>query len=352
MEQLLKLFVKMESPRAKENIVFCLMIFLSNLMILAVITTSPRLRRFSKFHIISNISIANIIACLVFFPLDTHEALRIDTSETNPRVNNFLRGIHLYCLPSILAISIVCLSINYMANRVYNTSLRRTTVTSVTSVLVSWTFGLVSLIPFSCWQLASVTFTENNLLVIEEPVTQTYRTINNTYNVSRHGITENDSHKYECIAPVSMITAQILIWGFLPLILALAVTVSSVVLRQIHRAFTSHTNMANINMSADFNEDDHPVELRLLDTVISMLVSLALGIPCLVEAVSDLMCSPTDQCAWPESVSRTTKLARWAVSFILPVLWIADSEFNKALSALCDKLCLGSNVEIHHISVT
>lgn len=323
--------------RAKQNVVFSVLILMFNFMTLFLIVLSPSLRSVPKFNIIASMAVANIVACLTFFPVDTRKALGMDSPEYRSTFPSFQQSVYMYCMPSVIAFSLVCLCVDYMVNRVYSCKQQRKIMTSVFGVAIPWTCALFSLLLLLHTQNTSNEDSRDIILNLQDTFTPENVSFSSTYNNTPSIVTRTDSQGGR--VPVEIIV-QISLWGFLPPVLAVIIAGSSLLMRSMYKSLPVYM-LENGVSAPTVNHEGHAKEISLMDTVTSAVVNLVLSIPLTVDILYSLTCTSDGQCVLLEATSRNAELARWSVVFILPALWMLDAEFRTAFITIWGRLCFG-----------
>lgn len=240
-------------------------------------------------------------------------------------------------MPSVLSVSLICLGVDYLVNKVYNISLQKKIITSVVSLIVSWGFSLLPLLPF--WDIHHYVNTTRDL---PEPLSYDYNSMSNVNSNTTVRLATLHTQQYKRHAQVLLILMTS-IWGILPLVVAFLTSVLCLILRKIYKPFPMYITTQGNSSSKD-NTEANIREISVLDTVVSTVIVIVFTVPFYVESLTSTTCSCSEECLVKGAHNRSTELARWSVTFILPALWMLDAEFREAFVLLCSKIGVASCV--------
>ncbi|XP_059172615.1 uncharacterized protein LOC131953448 [Physella acuta] len=316
--------------RAKQNVVFAVLTLLLNTAVIVSIATSSFLRQKSKYRTIISISIGNIIACFAYFPLDTAKSLGFQgVQELNLTLKAFINGVHTFCVPAVIGFSLMFIGLEYCITRKYGIIAHKRVSRTQISLWIPWTFGCVAL-----------------LLLVLTPCPQVLTDYVNTQQIQ--AVTSPFNKKNVVVASpcqyiisLASILSLTIGWGFIPLLLAFLVVLYAIQLNVRYRLSRDYRQVVSSLTDSVTSDREVTWSQKLLDTAVATFLLLGVHVLYLTQRLSEVTCLPESYCVMALSANRSVELARWAMAFILPAVWLLDEDFRTVCAFICGRLCLG-----------
>ncbi|XP_055869212.1 uncharacterized protein LOC129923204 [Biomphalaria glabrata] len=300
--------------RAKQDIVFSVLILLSNSVVITTILSSSLLRKLTKFHNVISICLCNMLSSI---PLVLDTAYILKVSDFSITLAHVVNGFHLYSLPSIITLTLLFICLDFCIFRMHGWAASEYMSSKYISLWVPWSYGAVALV----------------FLTLSSPPTL------DEFYASGKDESFHDQETFPVVRPVLLNHSAwplVVGWVYIPTLLAL-VMMSFAAL--VYCRYSEHSLM-NCVVCSSKSLFYSP---NILDASVSLVLFSCLSFIFYHHLMLDSQCALKEgDCRSRKEMDRATELARWSVFFLMPVLCQLDRYFRQEIAIICGRLCFRS----------